>query len=152
MKPQYKLEGQPRKIVGFHLDEYLDWVAELECGHQQHVRHNPPWIEHHWVTTTEGRQAHLGRELRCVACNAFQRGTATVSTIFVLQEPQPPPAVKPFELRIRELSEQLANSRDDAQSLQLVQDMQALLHERMEQLLSKTAGLSLLANRSPKQQ
>ena len=42
--------GQPRKIIGFHLDEQLDWVAELECGHQQHIRHNPPWTERHWVT------------------------------------------------------------------------------------------------------
>jgi hypothetical protein len=151
MKPQRTLEGQPRKIVGFHLDEYLDWVAELECGHQQHVRHNPPWIEHHWVTTSEGRQSHLGHELRCVACNSLQRRNATVSTIFVLQDPQPPAAVKPFGLRIRELSEQLANSRDDAQSLQLVQEMQALLHERIEQLRSNTAGFSLLTNRSPKQ-
>jgi hypothetical protein len=37
-----KIAGIPRKIVGFHLDERKDWVAELECGHQQHVRHNPP--------------------------------------------------------------------------------------------------------------
>ena len=61
--------GQPRKIVGFHLDEKLDWVAELECGHQQHVRHNPPWTSHHWVTTAEGRDAHIGHELLCVACS-----------------------------------------------------------------------------------
>ena len=25
-------------IVGFHLDEYGDWVADLRCGHGQHVR------------------------------------------------------------------------------------------------------------------
>ena len=68
MRPQQQLAGQPRKIVGFHLDRYLDWVAELECGHQQLVRRNPPFIEYHWVTTAEGRLAHLGRELRCVAC------------------------------------------------------------------------------------
>src|ERR1700682_578337 len=24
-------------------NESRDWVAELECGHQQRVRHNPPW-------------------------------------------------------------------------------------------------------------
>ena len=60
--------GQPRKIVGFHLDEKLDWVAELECGHKQQVRHNPPWTERHWVTTAEGRRAHIGYELRCLAC------------------------------------------------------------------------------------
>ena len=68
MKPQRQLQGQPRKIVRFHLDENLDWVAELECGHQQLVRHNPPWTERHWVTTAEGRQAHIGQELRCLAC------------------------------------------------------------------------------------
>ena len=30
-------------IVGFHKDEEDDWVADLACGHTQHVRHNPPW-------------------------------------------------------------------------------------------------------------
>ena len=61
--------GRPRKIVGFHLDERLDWVADLECGHQQHVRHNPPWTEHHWVTTVEGRRGRIGHQLSCVACS-----------------------------------------------------------------------------------
>jgi hypothetical protein len=43
MKPtQAQVAGTMRKIVDFHLDENLDWVAELECGHQQHVRHNDP--------------------------------------------------------------------------------------------------------------
>jgi hypothetical protein len=32
-----------QKIVGFHQDEHADWVAELQCGHTQHVRHHPPW-------------------------------------------------------------------------------------------------------------
>jgi hypothetical protein len=44
MKPvQAKTEGVMRKIVDFHLDEDLDWVAELECGHPRQVRHKPPW-------------------------------------------------------------------------------------------------------------
>ena len=29
-------------IIGFHLDEEQHWVAELACGHGQHVRHTPP--------------------------------------------------------------------------------------------------------------
>ena len=34
MKPiRAKIVGTLRKIVDFHLDENLDWVAELECGH-----------------------------------------------------------------------------------------------------------------------
>jgi hypothetical protein len=35
--------GIPRKILAFRIDENRDWVAELGCGHQQHVPHNPPW-------------------------------------------------------------------------------------------------------------
>ena len=58
----------PRKITGFHLDENGDWVAELECGHGQHVRHNPPWTMRPWVLTEEGRAGHIGRELNCKKC------------------------------------------------------------------------------------
>jgi hypothetical protein len=65
---QAQAVGVPRKIVDFHLDECLDWVADLECGHQQHVRHNPPWTHRHWVTTPQGRYAHLGYELHCLVC------------------------------------------------------------------------------------
>jgi hypothetical protein len=79
MKPQRQLQGKPRKIVGFHLDEKLDWVAELECGHQQHVRHNPPWIDRHWVTTLEGRRAHIGHELNCLACSRGMAGNGSSS-------------------------------------------------------------------------
>jgi hypothetical protein len=57
-----------RRITGFHLDEQDDWVAELECGHGQHVRHRPPWINRPWVTTPEGRASHLGQTLRCQKC------------------------------------------------------------------------------------
>jgi Protein of unknown function (DUF3565) len=68
MKPQRQLQGIPRKIVGFHGDEQLDWVAELECGHQQYVRHDPPWTDSHWVNSFDGRMAHIGFELNCLAC------------------------------------------------------------------------------------
>jgi hypothetical protein len=60
--------GIPRKILAFHQDEQLDWVAELECGHQQHVRHDPPWATREWVTTPEGRSKHIGHELLCLVC------------------------------------------------------------------------------------
>ena len=58
-----------RRIVGFHQDAENDWVAELECGHHQHVRHDPPWTERVWVTTAEGRVAAIGRILACVKCD-----------------------------------------------------------------------------------
>jgi hypothetical protein len=58
-----------RKIVGYHLDEEQHWVAELECGHNQHVRHNPPWTNRPWVITPEGRNQMLGRILECRKCD-----------------------------------------------------------------------------------
>lgn len=57
-----------RRIVGFHLDEESHWVAELECGHNQHMRHDPPWVRRDWVTTEEGRNAAIGRSLDCAKC------------------------------------------------------------------------------------
>lgn len=55
-------------ITGFHQDEHGDWVAQLACGHGQHVRHRPPWELRPWVTTEQGRREHLGGMLRCVLC------------------------------------------------------------------------------------
>lgn len=61
-----------RPIVGYHLDEVGDWVAELSCGHGQHVRHKPPFQMRPWVTTPEGRDEKLGAELDCVRCDQFE--------------------------------------------------------------------------------
>jgi tellurite methyltransferase len=58
-----------RKITGFHRDEFDDWVADLECGHRQHVRHRPPFELRPWVITAEGRCGHLGGELDCKVCD-----------------------------------------------------------------------------------
>ncbi len=59
-----------RRIRGYHQDAQGHWVAELECGHQQHVRHNPPWVSRPWVVTPEGRTAALGTTLNCKSCDA----------------------------------------------------------------------------------
>jgi Protein of unknown function (DUF3565) len=58
-----------RAIVGFETDEVGDWVALLECGHRQHVRHRPPWQERPWVLTPEGRHGRLGSPLECRICD-----------------------------------------------------------------------------------
>jgi tellurite methyltransferase len=58
-----------RAIEGFHQDEAGDWVAELTCGHGQHVRHKPPFFVRAWVLTAEGRAEKLGSELPCVLCD-----------------------------------------------------------------------------------
>ena len=55
-------------IVGFHQDELGDWVADLACGHTQHVRHQPPWTNRPWVMTCTGRQHHVGWPLWCKHC------------------------------------------------------------------------------------
>jgi len=55
-------------IVGFHQDDENDWVADLRCGHGQHVRHNPPLSVRPWVLTAEGRQLFLGTPLECKKC------------------------------------------------------------------------------------
>ena len=59
----------PRRIVGFHRDDEGFWVAELECGHTQHVRHRPPWLRRPWVESPEGRHRHLGSVLQCRPCD-----------------------------------------------------------------------------------
>ena len=61
-------------IVGFHQDERCDWVADLACGHTQHVRHRPPWELRPWVTTEDGRRAHLGLVLQCKKCDEESDG------------------------------------------------------------------------------
>jgi hypothetical protein len=58
-----------RRITGFHQDEQGDWVAELECGHSQHVRHNPPWTNRPWTLTAEGRAQKIGETLSCKRCD-----------------------------------------------------------------------------------
>jgi len=57
-----------RAIVGFHQDDAGDWVAELECGHNQHVRHDPPWTNRPWVLTEPSRSRKLGAILNCRKC------------------------------------------------------------------------------------
>jgi hypothetical protein len=58
-----------RAIIGFHKDENDDWVADLDCGHTQHVRHRPPWQNREWVLTEEGRRKFLGHQLNCKKCD-----------------------------------------------------------------------------------
>lgn len=58
-----------QSITGYHKDEENDWVAQLQCGHFQHVRHNPPFISRPWVTTKAGRCLMLGHYLNCNKCD-----------------------------------------------------------------------------------
>jgi hypothetical protein len=57
-------------ITNYHQDSEGHWVAELACGHYQHVRHNPPWQSRPWVTTPQGRTDMLGVQLDCKKCES----------------------------------------------------------------------------------
>jgi len=56
-------------ITGYHRDKECNWVAELACGHFQHVRHNPPGFKRPWVISEAGRDSMLGHELQCKKCD-----------------------------------------------------------------------------------
>lgn len=58
-----------RTITGFRLDQSADWVAELSCGHNQHVRHQPPFQLRPWVLNAESRTALVGASLDCPLCD-----------------------------------------------------------------------------------
>ena len=58
-----------RKILRFRQDAAGDWMAELECGHLQHVRHDPPWLTREWVLTEAGRLGRIGTALWCRLCD-----------------------------------------------------------------------------------
>jgi tellurite resistance-related uncharacterized protein len=56
-------------ITSFHQDAEGDWVAELVCGHGQHMRHKPPFTVRTWVVTEEGRAAKIGAPIDCALCD-----------------------------------------------------------------------------------
>jgi hypothetical protein len=64
----------PSRITGFHQDSEGHWVAELECGHTQHMRHQPPWTVRPWVLTQEGRDRFIGTPIECRLCEQKESG------------------------------------------------------------------------------
>jgi tellurite methyltransferase len=61
-----------RTIDGFHQDEEGEWVAELSCLHDQHVRHRPPFHDRPWVTDEVGRAGRLGAPIECPLCDRLE--------------------------------------------------------------------------------
>ncbi len=57
-----------RAIIAFEQDDENYWVAIPACGHRQHVRHNPPFVERPWVISPATRQAMLAYPLDCPKC------------------------------------------------------------------------------------
>ena len=57
-----------RAITGFTQDDEGHWAALLECGHGQHLRHDPPLTDRPAVLTAEGRMGLVGHTLTCRLC------------------------------------------------------------------------------------
>jgi len=55
-------------IAGFHRDHEGQWVAELACGHSQHMRHRPPLVSRPWVQSDTERAKKIGAEIECPLC------------------------------------------------------------------------------------
>lgn len=68
-----------RRITDFQMDEHGDWRAALDCGHFQHVRHNPPLTTRSWVLTEAGRESRIGVELDCKRCDEESEKENSVS-------------------------------------------------------------------------
>jgi tellurite methyltransferase len=71
-----------RSITGFHVDDEGDWVAEMSCFHNRHIRHQPPFREAAWVMEDEGRKARLGSPIECPLCDRaeFPEGLTLVGS------------------------------------------------------------------------
>lgn len=64
-----RLQPQPQaRIVAFSQEEAGVWVAQLECGHSRHVRHEPPFKLAAWVTEASERAQRIGTALTCALC------------------------------------------------------------------------------------
>ena len=66
--PDGRARTKPATVTGFHQDEQQHWVAELSCGHTQHLRHQPPWQSRAWVTEAAQRQKKIGQPFACGWC------------------------------------------------------------------------------------
>ena len=85
-----------RSITGYHLDDAGDWVAELACGHDQHVRHKPPFQLRAWVLDPDGRLGRLGTPLDCPLCDRCElpEGLHRVRTSAVWDEQSMPAGLR----------------------------------------------------------
>ena len=116
-----------RVIVGFDQDEMGDWRAILACGHQQHVRHNPPLVSRPWVLTEEGRSRYLGVALDCKACDEGEPVNDAVVSPEVLEA-----IYRQFRADLERFIQAHVTSSDAAE---------AILHDVYRQIHAQASGL-----------
>jgi tellurite resistance-related uncharacterized protein len=85
-----------RQILGFQPDEVGDWVARLDCGHRQHVRHRPPLWPAAWVDDAAERRRRVGTSLPCPLCDRCEipPDLVVVRTTPTWDESSLPPALR----------------------------------------------------------
>lgn len=66
--PDKRAGSNRSTVTGFHQDEDGHWVAELSCGHTQHLRHQPPWQSRAWVLDPAQRIEKIGQSFDCGWC------------------------------------------------------------------------------------
>ncbi|WP_260963290.1 DUF3565 domain-containing protein [Pseudomonas citri] len=66
--PDKRVRPARPTVIGFHQDEDGHWVAELSCGHTQHLRHQPPWQSRAWVLDPTQRIEKIGQPFDCGWC------------------------------------------------------------------------------------
>lgn len=57
-------------INDYFQDTTGHWVARLQCGHNQELRHEPPASNNAWVLSQSGRDDKIGVLLVCTKCIA----------------------------------------------------------------------------------
>jgi hypothetical protein len=57
-------------ITGYLQDDAGHWVAKLDCGHHEQMRHDPPTANNAWVLTHKGRNDKVGVVMICKKCIA----------------------------------------------------------------------------------
>lgn len=76
----WRLQHDPDSIItSFERDDDQVWVAMLDCGHSQHIRHAPPFQLAAWVNDPDERAAHLSERLRCPLCRMPRLPTCATS-------------------------------------------------------------------------
>ena len=91
-------------IAAFHQDDAGDWVADLACGHRQHVRHRPPWQLRPWVDDPEGRAARIGSAIDCPLCDgarSMTRAQELIATLGLQPHPERGYFAETYRARLR---------------------------------------------------
>ena len=57
-------------IIGFHQDEYEQWVADLSCGHSRYFRHGSSVATKGMGYIASRSKTYIGFELDCKTCES----------------------------------------------------------------------------------